>query len=207
MGQEYFKIFDKNRNEIGAASRDDVHKYGYWHETFHCWFVKRIEGKNYLYLQLRSDRKKDYPNLLDITAAGHLLADENVQDGVREIREEIGIEVQFEELISLGIMEYSVTTADLIDQEFAHVFLYKSHHGFDDFQLQEEEVAGVVLVEFTEFSELWFDKSDSTTITGFKFDDEGNRVKIEQLVGKEQFVPHQVSFYQEVVEKIKEQLD
>lgn len=168
---------------------------------------EKIEGKNYLYLQFRSERKKDYPDLLDITAAGHLLANENVQDGVREIKEEIGIEVQFEKLISLGIMEYSVTTADLTDQEFAHVFLYKSNHGFDDFHLQEEEVAGVVLVEFTEFSELWFDKTSSTTITGFKFDHEGNRVMIEQRVGKEQFVPHQASFYQEVVERIKGQLD
>jgi hypothetical protein len=62
METEQLKIFDENRNPIGVASREDVHRLGYWHETFHCWFV-------------------------DITAAGHLMADESVEDGVREIKE------------------------------------------------------------------------------------------------------------------------
>ncbi|WP_345893255.1 NUDIX hydrolase [Ferdinandcohnia quinoae] len=106
MGNEYFKIFDDDRNEIGVASRSDVHRLGHWHETFHCWFVTKDEGTDYLLLQLRSDTKQDYPNLFDITAAGHLLADETVQDGVREIKEEIGIDVSYTDLVSLGIIDY-----------------------------------------------------------------------------------------------------
>ncbi|WP_310793579.1 NUDIX hydrolase [Salipaludibacillus neizhouensis] len=104
--QEKLKIFDDNRNQIGIASRSDVHRVGYWHEVFHCWFVCNIQGTDYIYLQLRSNKKKDYPNLLDITAAGHLLADETVKDGVREIKEEIGIDVAFEELKQLGVIDY-----------------------------------------------------------------------------------------------------
>jgi len=84
MENEQLKIFDEYRNQIGIATREDVHRLGYWHEAFHCWFISKEKGTDYLYLQLRSNTKKDYPNLLDITAAGHLLANETVQDGVRD---------------------------------------------------------------------------------------------------------------------------
>ena len=126
MESEKLKIFDEYRNQIGVATRKDVHKLGYWHEAFHCWFISEEKGTNYLYLQLRSHKKKDYPNLLDITAAGHLLANETVQDGVREIKEEVGIDIPFQELIFLGIVDYCVIREDFIDKEIANVFLYKS---------------------------------------------------------------------------------
>ncbi|MFE4810094.1 hypothetical protein ACFQ9Y_02835 [Peribacillus simplex] len=45
---------------------------------------------DYLYLQHRYAMKKDYPNLL---------AHETVYDGFREIKEEIGIDVSFDELV------------------------------------------------------------------------------------------------------------
>jgi isopentenyldiphosphate isomerase len=204
METELLKIFDENRSPIGVASREDVHKLGYWHETFHCWFVMREKEQDYLYLQLRSKTKKDYPNLLDITAAGHLMADESVEDGVREIKEEVGIDVQIQELIPLGIIDYSVIEKDFIDKELAHTFLYKSEKSFDDFILQDE-VAGIVKVEFNEFAELWYGRREKIKVSGFTVED-GNKIYIEEYVGKEKFVPHQNKFYRTVLEKIKEHI-
>lgn len=202
METEQLKIFDENRNPIGVASREEVHRLGYWHETFHCWFISKETEKNYLYLQLRSKTKKDYPNLLDITAAGHLLASESVEDGVREIKEEVGIDITPQELIPLGIIDYSVLDGDFIDKEFAHTFLYKSEKNFEDFILQDE-VAGIVKVEFNEFVELWHDERPVITITGFEVTENGNKIYFEELVGKEKFVPHQNKFYRTVLEKMK----
>ena len=68
--------------------REEIHRLGYWHETFHCWFVKKVHNEWMIYFQLRSKEKADYPLLLDITAAGHLLAGETINDGIREIDEE-----------------------------------------------------------------------------------------------------------------------
>ena len=82
--QERLRIFNVNYEQIGAAYRDEVHLRGYWHEVFHCWVVEKIEQQWYIYLQLRSYSKKDYPGQYDITAAGHLMEDETVEDGVRE---------------------------------------------------------------------------------------------------------------------------
>lgn len=206
MENEMLKVFDDKRNPIGIATREEVHRLGYWHEAFHCWFVSNEKGINYLYLQLRSDRKKDYPNLLDITAAGHLLADETVYDGVREVKEEIGIEVSADELIPLGVIDYCVTKENFIDKELANVFLYKSNSTFDDFSLQEEEVSGMVRMVFKDFVELWEGKRETISVEGFEIEKDGNRVIIDKIVGKDQFVPHPISYYQTVIRKIRQWL-
>ncbi|RFB17177.1 NUDIX domain-containing protein [Bacillus sp. HNG] len=205
--QERIKIFDDHKNLIGVASRSDVHRIGYWHEVFHCWFIRNEEGIDYIYLQLRSKNKKDYPNLLDITAAGHLLADETVEDGVREIKEELGIDVAFEELIKLGVLDYSVVQEDFIDKELANVFLYKSKNDLDDFTLQVEEVSGIVKATFIDFSQLWFGEKDEIEISGFEIKNDGKKKKINEKVNRDRFVPHQVSFYKEVIRKIHEYVE
>ncbi|MFJ7755284.1 NUDIX domain-containing protein, partial [Peribacillus muralis] len=171
--QEMLKIFNENKQPIGVASRSDVHRLGYWHEVFHCWFIINEHGMDYIYLQLRSENKKDYPNLLDITAAGHLLADESVEDGVREIKEEIGIDLAFEELVQLGVIEYCVVKDNFIDKELANAFLYKSGNALDDFTLQVEEVSGIVKAKFNDFSQLWFYEKDELEINGFQVNKDG----------------------------------
>ncbi|MFP7296907.1 NUDIX hydrolase [Neobacillus niacini] len=206
MDNEQLTIFDENRSQIGIASRKDVHKFGYWHEAFHCWFISEEQGSVYLYLQLRSSTKKDYPNLLDITAAGHLLANERVQDGVREVKEEIGIDISFQELIPLGIIDYCVKRVDFIDKEIANVFLYKCKNSLDDFTLQEEEVAGIVKVEFNHFAELWLGKRETIRIKGFEIMQDGTKILIDEHVGRNKFVPHQIEYYKTVIEKIKEKI-
>jgi isopentenyldiphosphate isomerase len=206
LENEQLKIFDKNRNQIGVATREDIHRLGYWHETFQCWFIREEKGTVYLYLQLRSNTKKDYPNLLDITAAGHLMADETVRDGIREIKEEIGIELSFQELIPLGIIDYCVINEGLIDKEIANVFLYKSNKSFDDYTLQKEEVTGIVKTEFNDFAELWFDERETIKIKGFEIMENGNKKIIDEEVSRNKFVPHQVNFYKAVIEKIKENI-
>lgn len=205
MEEEQLKIFDMNKNEIGIATRDDVHKFGYWHEVFHCWFVSKEEDTHYIHLQRRSKEKKDYPNLLDITAAGHLLADETVQDGVREIKEELGMDIAYEKLVPLGVFSYSVKHGNLIDNEFANIFLYNSEHHLNDFILQAEEVSGMAKARIKDFEQFWLGKKEKIKITGFVFT-KGEKEWMEKYVGRDQFVPHQDSFYRFIIEKIKAQL-
>lgn len=206
MENEMLKIFDENKHQIGIATREEVHRLGHWHEAFHCWFVSREEEKDYIYLQLRSDIKKDYPSLLDITAAGHLLAQETVLDGIREIKEEIGIDVSINELESLGVINYCVVKENFIDKEIAYVFLYRYNNTFEEFTLQKEEVSGMLKTEFDDFYELWIGDLEQISVKGFKIDSGGNRVLVNKIVERNQFVPHEISFYQSVVKLIKEKI-
>jgi len=207
MNSELINIFNEQREPIGVATREDVHTYGYWHEVFHCWFLSQTDNTDYIYLQLRSDNKKDYPNLLDITAAGHLLCNETVEDGIREIKEEIGIDVSHSELISLGIFDYIVARDAFIDKELAHVYVHRFSGSFDEFTLQIEEVSGIFIARFSDFYELWMNRKQEIDIQGFVLDGEGNRIYTNKAVGKEQFVPHEEAFYQVIVDRMKEILE
>ena len=202
MEIEQLNIFDSNREYIGVATREEVHRIGHWHETIHCWFVSR----DFIYLQLRSNKKKDFPNLLDITAAGHLLAHETVRDGIREIKEEIGIDVSFSELVSLGIIEDCIIKENFTDQEFANVFLYVCNNTFDEFTLQIEEVSGIVKVQFDDFYALCMGEKEEIKVKGFEISKEGERVLIDKNVGRNKLVPHEKSYYESVVKLIKKYL-
>lgn len=207
MESEKLRVFDENRECIGVETREEVHKKGYWHETFHFWLVSREEGVEYIYFQLRSNQKKDYPNLLDITAAGHILATETVEDGIREVKEEIGIEVSLGELHSLGVIPYTNVHQDLIDRELAHVFLLVSKYEMEDFQLQPEEVSGMAKVMLDDMMDMWSGKKENVVADGFKMSPDGKRAEWKETLSKGSFVQHEDHFYEETFAAIKMKLE
>jgi len=204
--EETLKIFDENRHQIGEATRDDVHKNGYWHETFQCWLISIENDQAFIYFQIRSKIKKDFPNLLDITAAGHILSNETVEDGIREVKEELGIEVNFDEVISLGVVKNKIVLDDFIDNEFSHIFLLKSDQPFTDFKLQKSEVSGIVKSNFNDFYNFALGLKESIQVEGFEINDHDEKILINKIVSKEQFVSHEDEYLLKVVELLKEQL-
>ncbi len=121
---EQLMVVDEAGHPLYTATRQDVHTQGLWHETFHCFVIDSI--KQQVVLQQRADQKKDFPGMLDITAAGHLLAGESVADGVRELEEEIGLVKSFEELYGLGVYQEELLLPGFIDRERIHLFLTDS---------------------------------------------------------------------------------
>ncbi|GGF79640.1 putative Nudix hydrolase [Paenibacillus albidus] len=203
MTDEILTIFDEKGNIAGTAPRDEVHRLGLWHETFHFWLISLEQGIPYIYLQLRSEQKKDYSGLLDITAAGHLLAGETVEDGVREVQEELGLVIAFDKLIPLGTIPYEMTQEGIIDKERAHVFVYQQSVAWDDFALQEEEVAVMVRAELHDFHALWTGISNEIEIQGFRVSGSGERIQIKQTVNRGLFVPHEIDYYERVLTGIQ----
>lgn len=203
MNEELLATFDEQGNRTGAAPRDEVHRRGLWHETFHCWFVRRDVSGLMIYLQLRSLYKRDYAGLLDITAAGHLLADETVMDGVREVHEELGIAVDFDELKPLGVIPYEMDTAGFTDRERAHVFIYENPYALSEFSLQQEEVAGIVQARYADFRSFITGASSKLHVQGFRVTGNGDRIVLDEQVGFAQFVPHELEYYMRVIEGIE----
>jgi len=203
MDSELLRIFNEQGNEIGTAPRSEVHKAGHWHETFHCWFTERAAGEDFIYFQKRSSVKKDYPDLLDITAAGHILAHEEAMDGLREVKEELGIEIRIEELFSLGIIKDSLNSPDFIDNEMCHVYVYNKQVPYDLYNLQIEEVSGIVRMSLDSFVKLWFGEVSESEAEGFTTQLNRQKQNLIMKVTKDHFVPHEDSYISSIVKAIR----
>ncbi|MDN4525170.1 NUDIX hydrolase [Fictibacillus fluitans] len=196
MNSEVVRIFDEQMKCIGQKTREDVHRDGVWHETFHCWFTLLEGSERYILLQKRAEVKKDYPCLLDITSAGHLMADERVHDGTREIEEELGVSVTFEELIPLSIIKTEIKQDTMWDREFCHVFLYPCDQ-LPAFSLQKEEVDAIYKIKLQDGIDLFKGKAQDIEVLEVH---PGQQTK---RVNKADFVD-QVDYYRDVFERIQE---
>lgn len=95
--QEIIDIVDANNNIIGQASRQEVHEKGLKHRAAHIF----VAHQEYIYLQLRSSQKRQFPNKWDISAAGHVDSGETyVETAIREVKEELNIDLNIANVIS-----------------------------------------------------------------------------------------------------------
>lgn len=189
---EKLKVFDRNYTYVKNEFRDIIHRKGLWHETFHCWLV----DEKFIYIQKRSAKKKDFPNLYDISAAGHLLANETVKDGVREVKEELGIEVDLSKLHAKGVVRDRIELPDFHDYEYANIYLYESTFVPSDFILQREEVESIHVVNRNAFIRLCLNKINTVTCTNIF-----NQASVE--IGLSDFVPHEHTYFEKIAHLIK----
>jgi isopentenyldiphosphate isomerase len=141
---ELFDIYDEALNHLGVKPRAAVHRDGDWHQVFHCWVIGReADGAPFLVLQKRQ-AYLDYPHKIDISAAGHLAAGESPRDGPRELAEELGLNVDFADLIPLGRRVGINKVGDFVDRQICHVHLYQCDQPLEAYDYQRDEVAGLI---------------------------------------------------------------
>ncbi len=154
--QELLDVFNEDGSPAGmVASRDYVHWKGLWHSTVHIWIAgKDGQGQPALLLQLRAACKRLYPSHWDISAAGHIPAGEGAaESAVREIEEELGIQVLPEELEYLDTLK--MTYDDDIDEgyhdrEHCRIYLLRRQVDIPELTLQASEVEKVMWVGLDE---------------------------------------------------------
>ena len=92
-----------------------------------------INSRGQLLFTKRSPHKDNYPDLWETTAGSAISGEESLETMVREIGEEIGLEVQPEDLIYKGRLVENVRS-QLMDLYFLYC-----DQDIDSFTLQEEE--------------------------------------------------------------------
>lgn len=203
MQEEQLDIFDETGQHIGVEARSEVHRLGLWHQTFHCWIYRVVDNQIELLFQKRHPQKDTCPNLLDITAAGHLLATEQPYDGVRELEEELGLSVRFEELDELGVIRNVMAAPSILDKEMCHTFLYECDQPLREYRVQKEEVTGLFWVSLHELEQLFAGVIGQMMVNGFLLTENGEQKDTTMIAAKADFVPHEVHYYQQVFAAVK----
>src|SRR5437762_3219949 len=120
---ELLEVLDAEGRPTGQARpRAAIHVDGDWHRAFHCWIL-RNNGREVV-LQRRALVKDTYAGRWDAAAAGHWRFGESAVEAAREIEEELGLDVPFEQLVYRGSERAeSHFTNGLIDREFHDVYV------------------------------------------------------------------------------------
>ncbi len=181
---EFFDIYDENQKHIGVKERSAVHHDGDWHKVFHCWVIYRgDDGVDYLVMQKRGPDKDTYPSLFDISAAGHYQAGETIEDGIREVQEELGIALSFNELVPLGQHMSAFQYDDIYDRQFCDVFLLVHAQDIGEYNYQQEEIDGLVVFSIVDGLKLFSGQVASISAHAAGLDAD------ELLISEADFVP------------------
>ena len=193
---EQIDVYDANLQHIGAMERVAAHKQGMWHRTFHCWVATNRDGGKLLF-QLRSPQMVNFPNMFDVSAAGHLEAGETVDEGIREVSEELGIPINPEELFSLG---YRVEVADQsngqLNREYQAVYLLRVDRPLEEYSPQVEEVTGLMWLSIVDGLRLFSDQLERCTMKGMVYENSEDKWLVAQReVSKSDFLPRIQNYY------------
>ena len=161
---EYLDIWNSEGKPTGKTClKDEAHQKGWFHPTVHVWFFTPTPA---LLLQKRSLTKETYPGFWDVSVAGHVSAGESIIEGViREVKEEIGLDILEKDLIPLDIRKNTNRFDNgIIDCEFQHVYLVKLETTVSQLTIQATEVDAVRLFSFDELQLCWLQNHPTYTI-------------------------------------------
>ena len=97
---ELLDVLDERGEPTGISrERTLCHRLGTPHQTAHVWFARPCGQSFEILLQKRSHNKDSYPDCYDISSAGHIPAGSTpIASALRELKEELGLEVDEKEL-------------------------------------------------------------------------------------------------------------
>lgn len=132
-------IVDENDHVISKSTRKKVHASGQGRHRVACVLVFNANGE--LLLQKRSATVNMYPNCWTVSSAGHVgYGDTYIATAVRELNEEVGIEVTQGDLKLIGKLNIPLPG----DDEMWQVYKYVTDQ--ETFSVQRDEVSATKFV-------------------------------------------------------------
>lgn len=142
---ELWDIYDKYRHSTGKIhQRGITMEAGDYHIVVHIWI---INDKNEILVQRRQPWKEGWPNMWDCAAAGSaVLGDDSKSAALREVKEELGIDLDIDNSEIVFTVKFS--------RGFDDVWLVRQNVEISELKLQYEEVAEAKWVTREEIMEM-----------------------------------------------------
>jgi hypothetical protein len=154
-----------------------------WIGTFNLWIIQSKPLPAVVYQQ-RGPNKNWAPNKLDVTAGGHYEAGEEIYDGLREVREELGKDYKVDQLTYLGKkLHVSPDTKGRMRHNAVDIFMTIDDSGMESYKLQESEVYAICVCPIDELMKVH--TSDDYRFKAYGVTAEGEQIEI--LVNKDSF--------------------
>ncbi len=146
---EQFDVVTEQGEPTGIVkTRAEVHRDGDWHRAIHVWFYGVDAHGGFLLMNQRGRFKDTWPLALDATVGGHLGAGETIEDAFREVREEIGVNidpVRFEHLFRRARSSDGLVPG-VLDRELQEIYLVRDDRPFTAYAPHPAELEGLVKV-------------------------------------------------------------
>jgi len=154
---EYLDVLDEHGNKTGITKdKKQVYEDGDWHRSIHVWI---INSKNEILVQKRSPKKETLPNLWAISIAGHVRSGESSIDAIkREVKEEIGIDVDLSNLIYLFTLNRIQPYKDKYIKVIDDVYLLKMDLDLEKTILQRSELTKLKFIYYKDLQEKFRNK-------------------------------------------------
>lgn len=153
MTDEMVDVRDENGIETGQVLlKSEVHRKELWHGAAFVW-IYNSNGE--VLVQFRSASKKIFSNVWDVSVAGHMSAGDTPKiAAIREVKEEIGIIINDDELMPIGECKDEILFPNgKLHKEYDWIFLLKKELNVFNLLLQASEVSKVKWVHIDKLYE------------------------------------------------------
>ncbi len=157
--EELWQLYDEQGRPISSrgAAKKDI-RTGLLHGAAHVWIWRIKDGKTELLLQKRAITKNTWPDLWDISAAGHIdLGETPLEAAVRETKEELGLDIKENDLRFVAVTHANITApSGIIENEMKWIYIIRREEE-TSFNLQKSEVEALEWKDLDEFKAEIFD--------------------------------------------------
>ena len=205
---ELLEVYDADGRPTGRAKpRGAVHRDGDWHLAFFCWVARPGPDGPEVLLQHRSLVKDVWPGRFDASAAGHVRFGETLDQAAREVREELGIAVELDDLVPLGRHRQQHRHPNgLIDREHHALHLLLPGPPAGAYSPNPAEVLGLAWVRAEELLAL-VDGRREAIRAAYRSSDAAAGPASERTLRRDDLVPYDDGYHRRLVERIRDLLE